>query len=56
MEQALEEQLLKILNKISLAEKTKNRVLARQASRLVRALFKMKAIVYSPKTLAGSVG
>ena len=42
MEKAIEDQLIKILNKISVAERTKNRTLDRQTSRLFRALFYMK--------------
>ncbi len=49
MEQTIEAQLLKILNKVSLAERTKNRALERQASRLFKALFHMKSIVSSSK-------
>lgn len=44
MEKSIEAQLLKILNKLSLAEKEKNRALVRQTSRLVNALLCLKAI------------
>lgn len=55
MEKEIEEQLLKILNKISKGERIKNRALVRQTSRLVRALFYMKAALADQKTLAGSL-
>lgn len=45
MEESIEAQLLKILNKLSLAEKEKNRALVRQTSRLVNALLCLKAMV-----------
>ena len=49
MEEAIEEQLLKILNKVSLAERTKNRALERRTSKLFKALFYMKTIVSKAK-------
>lgn len=55
MEKALEEQLLKVLNKISKAEKTKNRALVRQTSRLIRALFYMKAVIGTHAVCAGGM-
>lgn len=45
MEKSIEAQLLKILSKLSLAEKEKNRALVRQTSRLVNALLCLKAMV-----------
>jgi hypothetical protein len=45
VEESIEEQFLKILNKLSLAEKEKNRALVRQTSRLVNALLCLKAMV-----------
>lgn len=56
MDQAIEEQLLKILNKISFAERTKNRALERQTSRLIKALFYMKTIVYGSKVAVENKG
>lgn len=50
MESAIEDQLIKILNKISLAERTRNRKLERQTSKLFRALFFMKATSSRTKT------
>lgn len=45
MDNSIEAQLLKILNKLSLAEKENNRALVRQTSRLVNALLVLKAMV-----------
>lgn len=45
MDKSIEAQLLKILGKLSLAEKEKNRALVRQTSRLVNALLCFKAMV-----------
>lgn len=52
MEREIEEQLMKILNKISLAERTKNKALERQTARLFKALFYMKAILSDPNGMA----
>lgn len=49
VEEEIEAQLQKVLNKISLAEKTKNRALERQTARLFRALFFMKTLVTGPR-------
>ncbi len=42
MERAIEIQLMKVLDKISQAEKEKNRALVRQTSRLFKAIFSLK--------------
>lgn len=44
MDQAIEIQLQKVLNKISVAERQRNRSLVRQTTRLVRAMFCLKAL------------
>lgn len=56
MDQELETQLMKILNKISSAERTRNRALQRQTVRLIQALFYMKAILTSPRALVLAKG
>lgn len=43
MDQAIETQLQKVLNKISDAERQRNRSLVRQTMRLVRAMICLKA-------------
>jgi len=43
MDQAIEIQLQKVLNKISVAERQRNRSLVRQTMRLVRAMVCLKA-------------
>lgn len=45
MEAVIEEQLYKILGKLSAGEKAKNRALVRQTWRLVQALLCLKAVV-----------
>ncbi len=50
MEQEIEAQLHKVLNKISFAEKTRNHALGRQTSRLLKILLYMRAAVSRPKT------
>ncbi len=47
MDQAIEHQLQKILNKISAAERQRNRSLVRQTMRLVRAMVCLKTIFYT---------
>ena len=50
MDQAIEPQLQKILNKISLAERQKNRALMRQTIRLIRAMVCLKGIFTNNQT------
>ncbi len=42
MELSIETQLIRVLDRISQAEKTKNRALVRQTSRLFKAIFSLK--------------
>jgi hypothetical protein len=50
MEKEIEDQLMKILSKVSLAERTRNRTLDRQTSRLFRTLLYMKVAAGSKNT------
>jgi hypothetical protein len=50
VDQAIEQQLQKILNKISAAERQRNRSLVRQTVRLVKAMVCLKTIFYSNET------
>jgi hypothetical protein len=49
MNQPIESQLHKVLSMLSNEEKTKNRALERQTSRLVKALLLMKSIMSGSK-------
>lgn len=50
MEQTIELQLQKVLNKISAAERQRNRSLVRQTMRLVRAMVCLKAFFNNNET------
>jgi hypothetical protein len=50
MDRAIEVQLQKVLNKVSDAERQKNRSLVRQTMRLVRALICLKNFFYNNET------
>lgn len=50
MEQTIEFQLQKVLNKISAAERQRNRSLVRQTMRLVRAMVCLKAFFNNNET------
>lgn len=50
MDQAIELQLQKILNKISAAERQRNRALVRQTMRLIRAMVCLKSLFNNNQT------
>lgn len=50
MDQTIESQLQKILNKISAAERQRNRSLVRQTTRLMKAMVCLKTIFNTNKT------
>lgn len=56
MDETIEEVILKILNQVSEAERSRNIALVKKTARVLKALEYMKAIVGNKNILSGKLG